>query len=86
MSLSFHAFLYSVEGKRIEKEPIPGKEIFTIPDEKTAHEIVEKLKMPPIKSNMLKKRKRREILSLHSLPPRFNKKRAAIMDFQLRAQ
>ncbi len=36
----FTAYLYSVQGKRIEKEAIPGKEIFTISDEKTAHEIV----------------------------------------------
>lgn len=39
----FVAFLLSVDGKRVEKEPIPGKEVFTIPDEKTAKEIVDKL-------------------------------------------
>ncbi|MGC2596031.1 MAG: type I DNA topoisomerase [Rhabdochlamydiaceae bacterium] len=56
----FHAFLYSVEGKRIEKEPIPGKEIFTIPDEKTAHEIVEKLQNATYKvQNVEKKEKKR---------------------------
>lgn len=39
----FSAHLLSVDGKRVEKEPIPGKDCFTIPDEKTAQEIVAKL-------------------------------------------
>lgn len=39
----FYASLYSVDNKRVEKEPIAGKEVFTIPDEKTAQAIVSKL-------------------------------------------
>ena len=39
----FHAFLYSVSGKRVEKEAIAGKDYFLIPDERTAKEIVSKL-------------------------------------------
>lgn len=40
---SIFAFLLSVDGKRVEKEPVPGKDYFTIPDEKTATEIVAQL-------------------------------------------
>lgn len=39
----FHSFLLAVDGKRVEKEPVPGKDIYTIPDEKTAKGIVERL-------------------------------------------
>ncbi len=40
----FEAHLYSIGGKRLEKEPIPGKECFTVPDQTTAEGIVSKLK------------------------------------------
>jgi DNA topoisomerase I len=40
----FSAFLYSVHGKRVEKEAIPGKDVFTIPNETVAKEIVSQLK------------------------------------------
>jgi DNA topoisomerase-1 len=56
---SFHAFLYSVDGKRVEKEPVPGKESFTIPDEKTAHQIVEKLQNAAYKVQSVEKREKR---------------------------
>ncbi len=39
----FHTTLYSVDDKRIEKEPIPGKDVYTISNEQTAQEIVSKL-------------------------------------------
>lgn len=55
----FHAILYSVDGKRVEKEPVPGKESFTIPDEKTAHEIVEKLQNATYKVQSVEKREKR---------------------------
>jgi DNA topoisomerase I len=55
----FQAFLYSVDGKRIEKEPISGKESFIIPDEKTAHEIVEKLQNATYKVQSVEKKERR---------------------------
>lgn len=41
---SFHASLYSIGGKRLEKEPIPGKDCFTISNEKDAVAVVSKLK------------------------------------------
>ncbi|MCK4934308.1 MAG: type I DNA topoisomerase [Simkaniaceae bacterium] len=40
---SFSAYLHSVSGKKLEKEPIPGKEVFTISNENQAKEIVSKL-------------------------------------------
>ncbi len=56
---SFYAFLYSVDGKRVEKEPVPGKDSFIIPDEKTAHQIVEKLQNATYKVQSVEKREKR---------------------------
>jgi DNA topoisomerase-1 len=55
----FTAFLYSVEGKRVEKEPVPGKEIFTISDENTAKGIVEKLQNATYKVESVEKREKK---------------------------
>jgi DNA topoisomerase I len=55
----FYAFLYSVDGKRVEKEPVPGKESFIIPDEKTAHQIVEKLQNATYKVQSAEKREKK---------------------------
>ncbi|MES2344400.1 MAG: type I DNA topoisomerase [Chlamydiota bacterium] len=41
---SFRASLHSIEGKRIEKEAIPGKDVYLIPNQETADKIVSKLK------------------------------------------
>ncbi len=41
---SFIATLFSVNGKKIEKELIEGKDVFLIPNEKTASDLVLKLK------------------------------------------
>lgn len=43
-SRSFTAALYSVDGKRIEKEAIPDKQVMTIPREQDAQAIVARLK------------------------------------------
>ena len=54
------AFLYSVGGKRVEKEPVPGKDVYTIPDQKTAHEIVSSLQQASYRiSSVEKKEKKR---------------------------
>lgn len=55
----FSAFLYSVNGKRVEKEPVPGKDVFTIPDEKTAKEIVSKLQNASYKVESVEKKEKR---------------------------
>ncbi|MGE5195904.1 MAG: type I DNA topoisomerase, partial [Anaerolineae bacterium] len=41
---SFRAALYSVKGKRVEKEPIAGKDVYTISNKATADQIVSSLK------------------------------------------
>lgn len=40
----FEASLFSVEGKKVEKEVIEGKEVFLIPDEQTATDLVTRVK------------------------------------------
>ncbi|MCB1180694.1 MAG: type I DNA topoisomerase [Chlamydiia bacterium] len=61
----FHARLYSVRGKRWEKEPLPQKEIYLINNEEKARQLVEQLKRASyIASKVEKKEKRR-----HPEPP-----------------
>ncbi|MBS0604822.1 MAG: type I DNA topoisomerase [Verrucomicrobia bacterium] len=55
----FHSFLYSVNGKRVEKEATPGKECFLIPDEKTARDIVSKLQNATYKVQAVDKKEKR---------------------------
>ncbi len=56
----FHAMLYSVDGKRVEKEVVSGRECYTISNEKTAREIVAKLQNATYRvANVDKKEKRR---------------------------
>ena len=56
----FRATLLTVNGKRIEKEKIEGKEVFLIPDEKTALSLVSKLKSSEFKvADVEKKEKKR---------------------------
>lgn len=43
-SKQFQANLYSVDGKKVEKEAVEGKDVFLISNEKTAKEIEEELK------------------------------------------
>lgn len=44
---AFRAALYSVDGKRIEKEPIPSKEVFTISNKEQADAILKRMKNGP---------------------------------------
>ena len=55
----FSGFLYSVNDKRVEKEPTPGKDSFIIPDEKTAKEIVGKLQNATYKVQSVEKKEKR---------------------------
>jgi DNA topoisomerase I len=56
----FHASLYSVKGKRVEKEPVPGKDLFTISNEAAAQKIVERLNKAKYKvASVEKKEKKR---------------------------
>ncbi len=56
---SFKAHLYSVGGKRIEKEPIPGKDVFTIPTKEEADAIVAKMKAGPYKVLSVEKKEKK---------------------------
>ncbi|MFT5319323.1 MAG: DNA topoisomerase-1 [Chlamydiales bacterium] len=40
----FSAYLYSVEGKRVEKEPVEGKEVYIVGDKDTADNILDRIK------------------------------------------
>lgn len=44
---AFRALLYSVDGKRIEKEPVPGKDVFLIPNKETADAVLTRMKKGP---------------------------------------
>lgn len=55
----FFSFLYSVDGKKVEKEAIAGKEVFLIPDEKTARAIVAKLQKAIYQVRSVEKKEKR---------------------------
>jgi DNA topoisomerase-1 len=56
----FTATLFSVDGKKIEKEPIEGKDVFLMQNEKTATDLVKKLKSATFKvAHVEKKEKKR---------------------------
>lgn len=58
--IPFRAALYSVDEKRVEKEPIPGKDVYTISNETEAQAIVSKLNVASYKvSSVEKKEKKR---------------------------
>jgi DNA topoisomerase-1 len=57
---TFRASLYTVDGRRIEKEPVPEKDVQIIGDKNTADSILERMKKDPYKViNVEKKEKRR---------------------------
>jgi DNA topoisomerase-1 len=56
---SFTAALYSVDGKRVDKEEKEGKEIYTIPNGLVAQKIVDKLKKASYKVESLEKKEKR---------------------------
>lgn len=56
---SFSAYLYSIGGKRVEKEAAEGKDVATIPDAKTSQEIVTKLKAAKYKVASIEKKEKR---------------------------
>jgi DNA topoisomerase-1 len=55
----FHSILYSVDGKRVEKEETPGKECFIISNEKTAREVVAKLQSATYKVQSVEKKEKK---------------------------
>ena len=62
--ISISRLLYSVDGKRVEKEPIPGKDIFIIPNKETADNILRTHEKGPYKvATVERKEKRRNPVS-----------------------
>ena len=55
----FDAFLYSVDDKRVEKEKTDKKDVFLIPNEKTAKAIVDKLKKATYKVSKIEKKEKK---------------------------
>ncbi|MBB64259.1 MAG: DNA topoisomerase I [Waddliaceae bacterium] len=60
---TFRTQLYSVDGKKVEKETIEGKDVFLIPNEETANAIVERLKSAAFEVTRVdrKEKKRRPV-------------------------
>jgi DNA topoisomerase-1 len=56
---TFSATLFSVDGKKIEKEAIEGKEVTLIPNEKTAQDLVRELKTATYKVDSVEKKEKR---------------------------
>ncbi len=61
----FEASLYSIDGKRIEKEKIPGKEVETISNEQRAKEIADRLKKATYQVASIEKKEKKR----HPVPP-----------------
>ncbi|HEY5259688.1 MAG TPA: DNA topoisomerase, partial [Rhabdochlamydiaceae bacterium] len=51
--------LYSIDGMRLEKEPVPGKDVFTIPSKEEADKVVDKLKKATYKIASVEKKERK---------------------------
>jgi DNA topoisomerase I len=55
----FTATLFSVNGKKIEKEAVPGKDIFLVSNEQTAHDLAKKLKTATFKVTEIDKKEKK---------------------------
>ena len=62
---SFKAYLYSVDGKRVDKEGGSDKEIFAIPNQETAEILVKRLERAKYKVDSLEKKEKKR----HPVPP-----------------
>ena len=58
-SKQFPARLYSIEGKKWEKEPVEGKEVATVPNKETADRIVARLEKATYKVAKVEKKEKR---------------------------
>ena len=61
----FEAFIYSVDGKKVEKEKIDKKDVFLISNKKIATSIVDKLKKATYKVSRLEKKEKKR----YPVPP-----------------
>lgn len=56
---AFSAILHKVDGKKVEKESIEGKEVFLIPNEETAFEIEERVKQASFHIEKIERKEKR---------------------------
>ena len=56
---SFRANLYSVDGKRIEKELVEGKEVFLIPNKEVADSVVNRMQQGPYRVNSVERKEKK---------------------------
>lgn len=56
---TFRAGLYSVDGKRIEKEPVPDKDLFIIGNKETADRVIERMQEGPYRVVSVEKKEKR---------------------------
>src|SRR5262249_47383940 len=56
---AFHAHLYSVDGKRFEKEPIDDKEIILIPNKEVADAILTRMREGPFEVLKVERKEKR---------------------------
>ncbi len=61
----FTAYLFSINGKKIEKEPIPGKDVAMIPNKATADALFAKLQKASYKVASLERKEKKR----HPVPP-----------------
>lgn len=57
--MEFKAFLYSVDGKKVEKEAVEGKPHILIPNQKTAQELLDRMNKGPYKVESVEKKEKR---------------------------
>ncbi len=55
----FRTFLYSVDGKKVEKEPVQDKDVFLIPSETVAKSVVDRLNKASYKVSSIEKKEKR---------------------------
>ncbi len=56
---NFRANLFSVDGKRIDKEPVPGKEVFIINNKEEAEKVVKMMQKGPYKVLTVEKKEKK---------------------------
>lgn len=62
---TFGAYLYSVDGRRVEKEQVEGKNFYLIPNKETAEQVLARLKKGPYKVLTVEKKEKKR----YPVPP-----------------
>lgn len=56
---SFRAILHSINGKKVEKEAVPGKEVFLVPNKEEAEAIIRKMQEGPYRVISVEKKEKK---------------------------